>query len=203
MKFIFSISLIIISGVLFFTVVNPIYGDVKNLRTEVATYNIALDNSKELQSTRDGLVDTYKHITQENRERLEHFLPNTVNNIKFILEVERIANLHSMSIKNIKFDANKATPQDTKTTNPTSNTTVITANDPSTNQPYGTFPIEFTTEGNYDTFVLFMKDLEHNLRLVDVKSVAFSVPPPTDKPGQGADPSIYTYTIKVETYWLK
>lgn len=198
MKLIFSISLIIISGVLFFTVVNPIYGDVSNLRTEVETYNLALSNSKELQSTRDSLVDTYKNITKEDRNRLEHFLPNTVNNIRFILEIERIANLHSMSLKNIKFDAFKT--EETKTT-ASGNTTMVTANDPNSNQPYGVFPIEFTTEGNYDTFVLFLKDLEHNLRLVDVKSVTFTVPQATEK--STFDPNVYTYTLKVETYWLK
>lgn len=200
MKFIFSISIIVISGALFFMVVNPLYSSVSNLRTEVATYNVALDNSKQLQETRDQLVDTYKRIKSEDRDRLEHFLPNTVNNIKFILEVERIANLHSMSIKNIKFDAQK--PTETVTT-ANGNTTVITANDPSTNLPYGTFPIEFSTDADYDTFALFLKDLEHNLRLVDVKSLGFSVPASTEKPVLGFDPNIYTYALKVETYWLK
>lgn len=200
MKFIFSISLIIISGALFFMVVNPLYGDVSKLRTEVATYNVALDNSKQLQETRDHLVDTYKHIKQEDRDRLEHFLPNTVNNIKFILEVERIANLHSMSIKDIKFAVEK--PAQTVTT-AGGTSTVITASDPSNAVPYGTFPIEFSTQGNYDTFVLFLKDLEHNLRLVDVKSVAFSIPVVTGKETVPVDPNIYTYSLKVETYWLK
>jgi Tfp pilus assembly protein PilO len=200
MKFIFSISIIIISGVLFFTVVNPLYGDVSNLRTEVATYNVALDNSRQLQETRDQLVETYKNIKKEDRERLDHFLPNTVNNIKFILEIERIANLHGMSIKNIKFDPKK----DLETvTTPTGTKTVITANDPSSNLSYGTFPIDFTTEGNYDTFVLFLKDIERNLRLVDIKSVGFSVPVVPEKSTFTTDPNIYTYSLKVETYWLK
>lgn len=200
MRFIFSISVIIISGVLFFTVVNPLYGDVSNLRTEVATYNVALDNSRQLQETRDQLVETYKNIKKEDRERLDHFLPNTVNNIKFILEIERIANLHGMSIKNIKFDPKK----DLETvTTPTGTKTVIIANDPSSNLPYGTFPIDFTTEGNYDTFVLFLKDIERNLRLVDIKSVGFSVPVVSEKSTSITDPNIYTYSLKVETYWLK
>jgi Tfp pilus assembly protein PilO len=200
MKFIFSISLLIISGVLFFTIIRPLYSSVSDLRTEVSTYNIALDNSTELQKTRDQLVDTYKHIKPEDREKLEHFLPNTVNNIKFILEVERIANLHSMSIKDIKFDTSK---QDTIKTTAAGTTTVISSNDPSGSLPYGTFPIQFTTQGTYSTFTSFLKDLEHNLRLVDVKSISFAVPTGSDKPGVGPDPSIYTYSLKVETYWLK
>lgn len=204
MKFIFSISIIIISGVIFFTVVNPLYGDISNLRSEVDTYNVALDNSTELQRTRDGLVETYKNIKKEDRERLEHFLPNTVNNIKFILEIERIANIHSMPVKNIKFDPQRV--QDAKGTTvntmASSSGVVITPNDPSSSKPYGIFPVEFTTEGDYNTFVMMLKDIEQNLRLVDVKSVSFAVPEAKSLL-PGVNPNLYTYNIRVETYWLK
>ncbi len=206
MRFIFSISILIISGILFFTVVNPLYSDVSDLRKEVAAYNLALNNSTELQKTRDSLVDTYKNIKEEDRDRLEHFLPNTVNNIKFILEVERIANLHSMSLKNIKFDPPKTGDSKMMGTaggSTSTGGTLITTNDPSASKPYGVFPVEFTTEGNYSTFVLFLKDLEHNLRLVDIKSISFTVPNVDPKQGAQIDPNIFTYTLKVETYWLK
>ena len=79
MKFIFSISIIIISGVLFFTVVNPLYGDVSNLRTEVATYNVALDNSRQLQETRDQLVETYKNIKKSKLTHLTYGFFNEKN----------------------------------------------------------------------------------------------------------------------------
>lgn len=161
-------------------------------------YNTALDNSAQLQKTRDALVDTYKNITESDKTRLEHFLPNTVNNIRFILEIEQLANLHNMPIKNIKFEPQRA--QDPKATNGA----VVVATDPAAARPYGVFPIEFTTEGNYQTFALFLKDVEHNLRLVDVKSISFAVPPPPDpKAPTYVDPTIYNYTLKVETYWLK
>ncbi len=195
MKFIFPFLLLLISGLLFFFVANPMYSDVTKLRADVDAYNIALSNSTNLQKTRDDLLSRYKNITQEDKDRLDRFLPNTVNNIKFILEIERLASLHNMPLNNIKFE-----PPQQQTA--AQNGTPVTANDPSAAKPYGVFPIEFTTQGNYDTFVQFIKDVEHNLRLVDVKSVAFNVPAQPVKPTDG-DPNIYTYTLKVETYWLK
>lgn len=199
MKFIFSILLIIISISVFFFITNPLRVDVSDLRTEVSTYNLALEHSTELQKTRDQLVDSYKNIDKKDKERLEHFLPNTVNNIKFILEIERIANAYSIPIKNVKFQSEKISDPKTVTN---SNTTVITSSKPETNSPYGSFPIEFTTESDYDTFVLFLKDVEHNLRLVDIKSVSFTVPS-ADKNTPNFNPNIYTFNLKVETYWLK
>ena len=204
MKFIFSILLIIISIILFFWIVNPLYSDVSSLRTEVATYNIALDNSKELQATRDQLTENYKNINKSDRDRLERFLPNTVNNIRFILEIERIANMHSMPIKNVRFQPEKVSGDntlDTAKNPPKQGTTIVTSGNPNTSLPYGSFPIEFTTEGDYNTFVLFLKDLEHNLRLIDIKSISFTVPQ-GDKNGI-INPNIYTYNLKIETYWLK
>jgi len=104
MKLLLPISFIIISGVLFFAFVNPLYNDVSQLRTDMATYNTALDNSTQLQKTRDDLIAKYNNITEDDKDRLEHFLPNTVNNIKFILEIEQLANLHNMPLTDIKFD---------------------------------------------------------------------------------------------------
>ncbi len=196
MKLILPILLILISIITFIFGVNPWYKDVSALKADIVVYNKALDNSTELQKTEDTLIKAYNEIKQSDKDRLNNFLPSSVNNIQFILEIERIANLHNMPIKNIKFESVKkdSTPKNTNT---------IVSDEGADSRPYGVFPIEFTTEGNYDTFVLFLKDLEYNLRLADVKSVSFTVPDPSVKAIAGVDPNVYQYLLKVETYWLK
>ncbi|HAQ02557.1 TPA: hypothetical protein DEP30_01245 [Candidatus Nomurabacteria bacterium] len=192
MKLIFPILFILLSIITFIFGTNKFYKDVSALRSDISTYNLAIDNSNDLKSKEDALLTTYNEIKQEDKDRLGNFLPSTVNNIQFILEVERIANLHGMPIKDIKFENKKKdVPVDPN---------VIIAEENIDRRPYGVFPVEFTTEGKYEAFILFLKDLEYNLRLVDVKSVSFEV---SDKPVVGADPSVYTYSLKVETYWLK
>lgn len=203
MRLIFSISFIVIAVILFFSIVDPLYGDIKQLKTEVKTYNVALDNSTELQKTRDTLIELYKNIKIEDKDRLTHFLPSTIGNIELILEIEKIANLHGMPIKNIKFETKGLEPKDQSSfTTGAPNTIVIAQDDPKDNLPYGIFPMEFVIEGRYNTFVSFLKDLEHNLRLVDIKSIAFEIPS-IATPGSSSDPNVYSYTLKVETYWLK
>jgi hypothetical protein len=204
MKLLFPIVSILISGTIFFTLVKPLYGEVSQLRTNVAAYNTALENSASLQKTQDALLSQYKNISQDDKDRLSDFLPNTVNNIAFILQVEQIANLYNMPIKSIKFDAPKPTDS-TATPGQPADGSVLLGVDPTANLPYGIFSMEFTTEGTYPMFTSFLKDLEHNLRLVDIKSVAFDVPPPPTKGTVGVtqNPNIYTYTLKVDTYWLK
>lgn len=196
MKLLLPILFIIISALAFIFGVNPFYNEVSTLRSDIAVYNAALDNSTNLQKTEDTLLKTFNEIKQSDKDRLDKFLPNSVNNIQFILEVERIANLHNMPIRDLKFEPMR---KDASTLG--SNTVVSSVSND--NRPYGVFPIEFTTEGDYDTFVLFLKDLETNLRLVEVKSINFIVPNNTGKIIEGTNPNIYKYSMKVETYWLK
>ncbi len=200
MKSIFPIICIVLGLALFFLFVRPLYSDVSVIRTDIKTYNVALDNSKDLQLTRDALLATYKSISVTDKERLLKFLPNGVDNIGLILEIEQIAKSHNMTLKDIRFDTEKPGTAQAK-----SNSSVaIKANDPTASKTYGVFPFEFTTEGSYDDFVVFLKDIERNLRVVDVKSVSFTVPPrTTTKNPDGPNPDIFSYTLDIETYWLK
>ena len=66
---------------------------------------------------------------------------------------------------------------------------------------YGVWNLGFSTQGTYSNFVNFVKDLEKNLRIVDIVSVDFS-----SSSGIGVNPalsSIYKYDFKIKTYWLK
>lgn len=182
----------------FIVFTDPIYADVRNLKTEVTTYNTALSNSTELQKTRDSLIEIYKNVTNEDKNNLEHFLPNTIGNIPLILEIEKIANLYGMPIKDIKFETKSLEEGIVN-----KDTTVIAEKAPVDYLPYGVFPMEFVIEGKYDTFVSFLKDLERNLRLVDVKSISFAVPAAPTGNTSTINPNIYSFTLKIEIYWLK
>ncbi len=197
MKIFFPISLILISIILFFLVVNPLYNNIQLLSKDVSIYNKALDNSTILQRERDSLLEKYRNISQKDKYRLNNFLPDSVNNIKFILEIEQIANLHGMPLKDIKFEDKKQEKVVSSGNN------MIVSNNNLNSHAYGVFPVEFITEGKYNSFVLFLKDLEHNLRVMDIKSISFIVPKPVAKLANGVDPNIYSYKLNVDTYWLK
>lgn len=195
MRNIFPIIFIILAitgGVLF---VGPMFSDVSKLRTDVTAYNTALAHSTELQKVRDTLLESYNAIPKEDKERLIKFMPNTVDNIQLILEIQQVASLHGMSLKNIAFEAPKPTTTDQN---------VDPSSDPNANKPYGVFNLEFKTEASYLIFLSFLKDLELNLRLIDIKSISFVVPEKkATLQNPDIDPSVYTYDVKLQTYWLK
>jgi Tfp pilus assembly protein PilO len=193
-----SIILVGIAVAVFLTFTSPLYNDISALRAQVASYNEALDNSKALENERDKLTKKYNSLNPDNLVRLVKLLPNNVDNIRLILEIEKIATPYGMALKDVKYSTDNPDTVAEKT--PVAGVKgggVATA----LRKDYGTWNLGFTVQGTYNNFVNFLKDLEKNLRIVDITSVDFS-----SKGGVGASPSlseIYKYDLQIKTYWLK
>ncbi|PIZ85966.1 hypothetical protein CO033_02930 [Candidatus Nomurabacteria bacterium CG_4_9_14_0_2_um_filter_32_10] len=196
-KFILPIILIGIAVTGFFLFTNPLYKNIILEREQIASYNEALDNSKALESERDKLTQKYNSFDPENLSKLQKFLPDNVDNIRLILEIEKIALPYGMVLKDVKYDATKKDTEDavaTKTVN-------VRGENDFSNKDYGVLSLEFSTQGTYDNFINFIKNLENNLRIVDISSIQF-----TSSAEPGLNPSLkeaYKYNFAIKTYWLK
>ena len=102
-------AILITASVAFFVIyTNPMYQELTTLRGEAASYSDALNNSKTLEGERDKLNQKYKTISEENLARLGKMLPNSVDNIRLILEIEKIALPYGMNLREVKYDAKQA-----------------------------------------------------------------------------------------------
>lgn len=202
MRFITPIILTGIAITLFFVFTNPLYNStdplspgIVQLREQAASFNEALDNSKALENERDKLTAKYNAINPNDLINLQKLLPNNVDNIRLILEIGQIAAPYSMVLKDIKYNATDTNTKLAENTVQGGRTESVAPKD------YGIFDLEFSTSGTYDNFINFTKDLERNLRIVDISSISFSSSGAVGsaKPG----PEVYTYDFKIKTYWLK
>ena len=181
MSNILSLILIVASLGAFFGYINPTYTHIEDLTAENNQYNQALDNSKALLSERDNLLTKLKSFTQDDLNRLQTLLPDAIDGVRLIIELDSIASNYGLKIRNFSTGATNQTA---------SNQAVLGAG----NSPYGTYTLTFTTTASYQTFIAFLSALEHNLRLMDVTGVTFSAP---------STNSAYDFTITINTYWLK
>ena len=152
-----------------------------------------------LESERDKLTAKYNSINPENLNKLTRFLPQNVDNIRLILEIEQIAAPYGMSLRDVKYNT------DTKEVDPTKPQGVLPGGTPKhANKDFGVFDLEFSTSGSYDNFINFTRDLESNLRIVDISSIIFSSKT-APSIGLGVAPSsdTYNYTFTIKTYLLK
>ncbi len=194
MKFILPVILIGVAIAGFFMIINPLYSNVSLERAEIASYNEALDNSKALEAERDKLTQKYNSFDPDNLSRLQKLLPDNIDNIRLILEIGKIASPYGMVLKDVKYD----TSGDGKV--PQTAGTMQKAANPAPKN-YNVWNLEFSTQGTYNNFVNLVKDLENNLRIVDVSSIQFS-----SNVGVGINPLLpqaYKYDFKIKTYWLK
>ena len=98
------IILIGISVTVFIMFSNPFYKDITQLRTQVASYDQALSNSKALEEERDKLTTKDNAIDPENKRKLEKLLPENIDNIRLILEIGEIAAPYGMVLKDVKYN---------------------------------------------------------------------------------------------------
>ena len=209
MRFLFPILSVLISVALFFIFVDPFRVEVFQLRDDIAKYNDALGNLTNLEKTFKDLVDNYKLIKQEDKDRLNIALPQNANNLRFILELEHVANLRNLALENVNFDVSMK--------DPATNASVVAIASETPSNDYDVFPVEFTITTDYPTFLNFVKDIESNLRITDIKSISFisSIPDKKNTTTTTTNPignmnttnmnnsNVYSFTLKVETYWLK
>lgn len=176
---------------LFVVFTNPAYKEVGSLRTVQAAYDQALNNSQQLLRVRNDLMVKFNNLSLTDKDRLTKLMPDTVDNIRLIIDTQNIALGHGMTLKDIKYDARAQ-----------SNATAATTTAPATpgqlaasQKEYGTFELEFSVTGTYQNFLAFIADIEQSLRLVDIESVTFQAPE--------AGSTNMKYVIRIRTYWLK
>ncbi len=188
-RIIFPAIIFIAAIGLFLGYTNPNYQKMGKLKDAVAAYDQALNNSKELLKVRNDLTDTYNNMSNSDRDHLAKLMPDNVDNIRLVIDIQNIAQKYGMNPKDIKYDARAG-----RTNAPSGNGTTPTelAN---SQRDYSSFELEFSVTGSYQNFLLFLRDLEKSLRLVDIESIQFQAPE------IGANTT--KYGIRVKTYWLK
>lgn len=178
------IILILISVGLFYLHISPRYHEVQNLQDQQKQYKDALARASELGSVRDTLLTKYNSFSQSDLARLERIVPEKVNTVKLIADTDSIAGRYGITIKSITASEQ---PVD-------NNQSVVTSATPA--KAYKTTVITFKFSATYPNFVLFLKDLEKSLQLIDVEKVTFDVP--SDASSKG----LYDYTASIDTYSL-
>lgn len=209
MRFLLPLVLIGVAIGGFLLITRPIYDEILALQTEADAYGEALDNSAILKTERDRLTNKYNSFSQEDLLRLEKMLPDSVDNIQLILEIQEEAAKRGIIVKNVQFEpeqfvdqgANDGTATTAGTTKPVANSAARRAATTDDGKPYETFELEFSVEGAYDDFVAFMELMERSLRLVDINTISFTPGTSQDKDKIYTDQ--YKYLFKINTYRLR
>ncbi len=95
------ILFILIAIGLFFGYVNPTYtGPVAELREEIRSYDNALAAAKQFQEKEQQLIAARSSLPLEGVGRVEAFLPDSVDNVQLILDLNALAERSGITLSN-------------------------------------------------------------------------------------------------------
>ena len=178
-KYLFPLLLVVIALGLFFGFTQPLLDQLTSLQKEQASIGEVLQNTGSLARTRDTLLNRYNEITAENKARLAKALPDQVDNVRLIIDIDAVASRFGLKLKNIVVQSDPATSK-SNSIGPDG-------------KKYATFNLSFDVQASYDTMRTFLLALDQSLRIIDVTGVSFAAD----------DKDQNTYTIHLQTYWLK
>jgi Tfp pilus assembly protein PilO len=180
----------LVAGGVFFLYTQPAYDSVQASQAQIAQYNQALDKATELQQLKQSLLSRYNSFDTTSLDRLQKLLPDHVDNIALILDLDSIASRYGLALQNV--DVSRSGGQ-----TPVNQTAIGAIG--GSNQTYDSLLLTFSTQGTYDNFQQFMNDLESSLRIVDLSSLQIAQVGSSGSTGQ----PLYSYAITLRTYWLK
>lgn len=180
MRNIISILMILASIIGIIVVIRPQYTEVQALKMEKGDLDVALGNFRKLQTEREGLLAQFKAFETKDLEDLKILLPDNIDNVKLILELDSLAAQFGLSLKDVDVVEDEKEGND------------VLIKD---SLAYDTVDIEFSAAGDYPDFVSFIESVETSLRLIDIYEITFQTPQTAIED--------YEYNVKVRTYWLK
>lgn len=186
------ISFLFLAGAvaLFFLYTKPAYDGVRAIQDQIMQYDQALDKAAELQRLKQSLLSRYNAFNPIDVDRLHKLLPDHVDNVRLVLDLDTLASQHGFALQNVVIDAAgsvKTAEQAAPVIGPS-------------RQTFDSLTLRFATAGTYPKFVEFVTALERSLRIVDV--VALTMDVDSAAPAEGGEP-VYRFDITLRTYWLK
>ncbi len=198
MKSLTPIILIVLSIGIFLFLIDPQYKKIQVTNAEIAENNKTLEIANKLKSKKDELSAKYNQISQEEKGQLEKLLPDTVDNVRLIIDINNIANQFGIVIRNINIDTKEDSPSTPKgVISQTSNFEGVLKQDAIKyvdTSKIGVISFSFSVSAKYEVFLQFLKQLEESLRIVDIRNIEIT---------QGSGSVFYDYKVTLDTYWLK
>jgi Tfp pilus assembly protein PilO len=169
---------------IFFAYVNPAWsGSIADTRAAIELDDSALASADEYIAKQNTLASERSKIDPNNLERLTTFLPDSVNNVGLILDINALAARSGLSLASIDV---AAVDSGAKNSAPGALPTAIL------NQ-VGSINLSLSALGTFSAFQAFLSGLERSARLLDVQDITV----------KGSDTGVYTYQVTLRLYWLR
>jgi hypothetical protein len=199
MKNITSIILIIVSIGIFFFYIDREYKEVKTLQDEISANDEILKVADRLRQRKEELGTKFNQISQDEKVQLEKLLPDTLDNIRLMIDIKNIAAEKGIVVRDVSINTTESKAGDSKkvVSQKSKFEGILEENSIKyvDTSKIGVISFSFSVSAKYEVFLDFLKKLEESLRLVDIRNIEIT---------RGSGESVfYDYRVTFDTYWLK
>ena len=174
------VSALFVAAGIFFAYINPTWtGSIAATQVAIAADNQTLAAANHYAEQQNQLASERNAIAPSNLAQLEEFLPNSVDNVSIILDLNALAARSGLTLSGANV-ANTGAQSSTGAPTTSSN-------------PVGSVNLLLNATGTYGALQNFLNGVEHSRRLLDVQDLAIT----------GSDTGVYTYTMTLRLYWLR
>lgn len=211
----FSLAVIVFTTAFAFFYVAPLYGEVNAQRSDLQLLDKSVKDTEKIKDVISQTAKTMRSIDPLMIKRLEVFLPESIDSVRFVNNIQGVGVKNGLAISNIKIDDKH---KDVKVGNAGASAVsgesamlsqgVLKAPSSEKEEKYVTTKIAFDVIASYEGFRLLVDDLEKSLGLINIKSLSFqeynNSSASASKLSRGSAPTpLYAFKVEIETYSLK
>jgi Tfp pilus assembly protein PilO len=191
-----AVILIVLAAGIYFTVTRGMIADAQAVKSVNDQYSSAIANAEQLISVRDQVQKDSNDISADDQARLDKMIPDTVDNIRLIIDLNSVAERHGFSLTDIKAAADSTGADSSSRASPSAAPAALGSASGAASiaaPTLDTVDVSFSVTAPYDQFISFLQDLEASLRIMDVTSLSVTA----------SDSGAYTFSVQLKTYWLR
>lgn len=211
------IIVIIISLGFTFLNVMPAYYRVEEKRVFLESLNSASNSTDKIRTIIDQTEKELSKIDPVNLDKFNVFLPETIDEIRFINNLSYIGTLNGIVLEDISIEKGEKSPTSSQGESVKKNLITLpsfpyagavgsldaSSREIPSEKKYVTTKVRFSFSAPYKEAIVFFNNLEKSLGLINITALSFS--PQEQKSGiKGGSGAIsYRYTVELETYSLR
>lgn len=176
---------LLVAGGMFFGYVNPTWsGSIAAAKTSIALDDQALAAASQYAAQQDTLAAARDAIDPADLARLDVFLPDSVDNVGLILDLNALAARSGLELTSIDVLSNTSSGASAASQQglPAAGAS-----------PTGSIDLSLSATGTYASLESFLVGVERSARLLQVRDVVV----------KGSDTGVYTYQMALRLFWLR
>ena len=172
-----------ISAGIIFAYIQPTYsGTIAETQAAIKGNAAAIAAAEAYKEKENELALKKSEIQEEDITRLEALLPDSVNNVQVILDLNALASRSGVTLSDIDV-----------TTSSRGSGAQSDSPEVTTQGPIGSVDLTLTAIGTYQSFRTFLSGIEYSVRILDVSTLSV----------KGSDTGVYSYKMAIRLYWLR